>query len=366
LFQLTKIKTAPIQIVELKYQHIDPRGKQRAKKTIHQQTDSEANEKETRERGKKSNLNDEEKSSLESTSESAEPSSTSPAYIPHSSPAFLEKCFGSLRNAHSLKEVHDTAKFIFDRMRAFDTHEFGYLYLEPYPPLDDVTTMKNPIQQTPPTKSISDRYSLGPLSPLPCIAHVVLREKKRTGLNVGVTHSTTHNETVLETQLMLRNVFGNGEKLTGDITYSLTKSSAFQLHFSKPLLHWGWDKWADFEIFQQTTNNMLHSSHVEKKRGIALRYSFGRHSLSYDWSWRRIQLGTHATEGLLKEGGHNVKSSLIHRYFIDTRDDSLLPTEGFAFRFMQELAGIGGDVKFLKHEVDTQLNWPITTPGGAV
>lgn len=37
----------------------------------------------------------------------------------------------------------------------------------------------------------------------------------------------------------------------------------------------------------------------------------------------------------------------------------MLPSRGSLFKFYQELAGLGGDVQFLKHEVETQWNYPL-------
>ncbi len=40
----------------------------------------------------------------------------------------------------------------------------------------------------------------------------------------------------------------------------------------------------------------------------------------------------------------------------ERRDDHILPTEGYLLRVVQEVAGLGGDVNFLKHEEEFQIN----------
>ena len=40
----------------------------------------------------------------------------------------------------------------------------------------------------------------------------------------------------------------------------------------------------------------------------------------------------------------------------DRRDDHILPSEGYMLRVVQELAGLGGNVNFLKHEEEFQIN----------
>jgi outer membrane protein insertion porin family len=362
--KLQMVYTEPLQITELQYEYRQPRETARKKhKKKNGAQEGESNDltamEELEEKEYDKGEEDREEAAETSPSQSKR---TATVYTPHSSPQLLEKCFGPLRAARSLQEVIQTATTAFDHLRPLDTHESAYLHLLPAH-RKGVTDNKSGDDEDA-LKESSSRHGRTE-EPLPCVARLILTEKKRVGFNAGVSHSTGQNETVFETQLVVRNVFGRAERLTGNATLSMTKSSAFQLQFYKPLLEWGWDKSGDVQIFQQIVNNMQHNSHIEKKRGIRVRYAFGRHALSYEWAWRRIQLGAHATEGLLKEGGHNIKSSLIHQYFVDTRDDALVPTTGFAFRFAQELAGLGGDVKFLKHEVDAQLNWPIGMPGGA-
>ena len=43
--------------------------------------------------------------------------------------------------------------------------------------------------------------------------------------------------------------------------------------------------------------------------------------------------------------GHSLKSALKHTYTFDTRDSSNLPAKGVLAKFVNEVAGLGGDVK---------------------
>ena len=47
---------------------------------------------------------------------------------------------------------------------------------------------------------------------------------------------------------------------------------------------------------------------------------------------------------------------LQHVWVRDTRDDRVIPNEGYMVRVQQEVAGVGGDVNHLKHEVELQVN----------
>ena len=48
--------------------------------------------------------------------------------------------------------------------------------------------------------------------------------------------------------------------------------------------------------------------------------------------------------------GHTLKSSLIHKLSVDTRDDRVLPTSGIQATLLQELAGLSpiGTAAFFK------------------
>ena len=45
-----------------------------------------------------------------------------------------------------------------------------------------------------------------------------------------------------------------------------------------------------------------------------------------------------------------------HTLVTDTRDNRVLPSEGYLIKSTQEIAGLGGDVKYLKCEEDLQFN----------
>ena len=47
---------------------------------------------------------------------------------------------------------------------------------------------------------------------------------------------------------------------------------------------------------------------------------------------------------------------LQHIFVRDRRNDHILPSDGYMLRIIQELAGLGGDVNFVKHEEEFQIN----------
>lgn len=54
-----------------------------------------------------------------------------------------------------------------------------------------------------------------------------------------------------------------------------------------------------------------------------------------------------------------MKSALKHILSIDLRDEKIFPTCGSLFQLTSELAGVGGDVGFVKNDFYIQTNYPI-------
>ena len=136
-----------------------------------------------------------------------------------------------------------------------------------------------------------------------------------------------------------------------------------------------------------------HESHVysgcwEKKNAFSVKYIQGSHKFNYSLDLRETlpypkspfqycfwyYVRPHRFSRILKEGGRSIKSSFKHEWVYDKRDSIILPTRGFALKLQhvgstyfkyslltlcQELAGIGGNVKFLKQIVGCQFNVPL-------
>jgi outer membrane protein insertion porin family len=62
---------------------------------------------------------------------------------------------------------------------------------------------------------------------------------------------------------------------------------------------------------------------------------------------------------IISQAGHSIKSSLQYAYEKEARDDPVFPTRGYVYKLSMELAGLGGDVRFIKPEASVQLNLPL-------
>jgi len=160
-------------------------------------------------------------------------------------------------------------------------------------------------------------------------------------------------------------MFGRLDKISTSFSHD-SKQPEYSAEAHWPIL---WNRRFDEKVHLQldviparTGEFLKHSSLSTQKYVALLAYLTGPHKFQYEWCWRDTHLGYLATEPLLKEGGHSVKSSLKYQYTLDTRDNPFLPTKGFSFKFVQEFAGLGGTIKFIGNEVGLQYNWPIGPP----
>ncbi len=120
-----------------------------------------------------------------------------------------------------------------------------------------------------------------------------------------------------------------------------------------------------YKNLDSVCNLVAASCFKERQRGFNMVWSDSEspHQLAYEASWRTIMPEKGSFAAVPTEASHSFKSSLKHTYTVDTRDDNRMPTEGLLFRCTNELAGLGGDVKFLKQQIDMQAH--IATTIGA-
>ncbi|KFM67078.1 Sorting and assembly machinery component 50-like protein, partial [Stegodyphus mimosarum] len=184
-----------------------------------------------------------------------------------------------------------------------------------------------------------------------------IKEKSRMDGNISVLAG--NNEGSLLFRLLCPNMFGRGEAFSADYQYG-KKTVGFVMTSTKPFLNWAKPRLNQF-VFGQTTEN-LWSGYQEKVKGLGIEFMFEsspqvQHSLRWEGIWRNLRCLSPATPfEIREEAGHSVKSSLKHILCMDQRDDPCLPSHGSYFRLYQEYAGLGGNVSFLKHEIQYQMN----------
>lgn len=159
------------------------------------------------------------------------------------------------------------------------------------------------------------------------------------------------------------NVFGQGESLQTECQYGTRKSSAFNIALTKPLLGKANPK-ISANVFQHGADCNWSGYH-KIDRGTLIDVLFKtspdvNHNIQWEGIWRELKcLSTITSFPVREEMGHSLKSSIRHILTVDKRDNPILPNYGTFFRMINEYAGLGGNVGFLKHEMEFQVNQPL-------
>eukprot|EP01134_Creolimax_fragrantissima_P001211 CFRG1211T1 len=181
--------------------------------------------------------------------------------------------------------------------------------------------------------------------------HINVVEKGRFELRTETQIGNQEGDLVISGKI--RNCAGRAEVISGVYSVGTLTTSSFQLSVSKPLPN----HCHSFDVGLYKTIHNLQSirSHHEVLRGLSLNYkrltSYGEHAYTYNATWRELgPAGNDASWAVRRELGDTVKSSVTHTFTRDLRNSPTLTTGGYKLVVTQEIAGLGGDVSFLKTE----------------
>ncbi|CAH3131162.1 unnamed protein product [Porites lobata] len=159
--------------------------------------------------------------------------------------------------------------------------------------------------------------------------------------------------------MQLNNVFGRTEQVKADLSFGTRTRMSYQLSFFKPAP--GKPEKSFTFAAQKSTTDVPMCSYQEATQGLVMDFQLpsviGQHSFSWEGMWREVtELSKNASFAVREQAGHSLKSSLKHTVVMDKRDNLTLPTEGYFLKLSQELAGLGGDVRFFKNSLEYQQN----------
>ena len=196
---------------------------------------------------------------------------------------------------------------------------------------------------------------------------VVIKTKvveRSTGeLSFGAGYST-QDGVLGDIRLRERNLLGRGQDLTANFTVSQRRQE-IQFSFTEPYFLER-DLAAGFDLFRTRTDYRSQSSFDETSTGGTLRLGYPltenlRHSVRYTLRYDEIQnVRNDASVFVKEEEGGRLTSLVGQTLSYDRRDVRFLPSEGYYLRLDQDLAGFGGDNKFLRNEARAEYYYPIT------
>jgi len=192
------------------------------------------------------------------------------------------------------------------------------------------------------------------------VLNVNVTEQSTGQLELGAGYSSA-SSFVGQFSYTERNLFGRGQYLRLSISAS-TISKEGQISFTEPYfldrpLAAGFDLYKIETDFQQA----YYRSDTD---ALSLRMGFptseyGSVGLRYSYSVETIDPAVNAPQAIKLAAGTAETSSVGYTYGYNTLDDPIKPRRGLTFSLSQDVAGLGGSLKYLRSQVSFSYRQPI-------
>ena len=200
------------------------------------------------------------------------------------------------------------------------------------------------------------------------VVNVTVEEQPTGELSVGAGFSSV-DSFVVNLGITERNFRGRGQNVVARLEWGALRQQV-DFRFTEPKFL-GRDLRAGFDAFHSRYDLSEFSSYDYRSTGGGLRLSYplngytllsGRYFLKSDEII--VPDGYCATNGagsnaLCDQVGSFINSSAGYTLFVDRRNDPIRPTRGWTGRLLQDFAGIGGDVNYVKTEAEVSAYWGI-------
>ena len=194
----------------------------------------------------------------------------------------------------------------------------------------------------------------------------------RTVLTVNVTEQPTgelalgagyssQQGLLLDFSYTERNLFGRGQFLRTSVSIG-TFQKDYDFRFTEPYFL-GRPLAAGFLVYKVITDFSNFTGYISDVTAGGLQFGFpvsefGRISPHYNYAVTRIEAVTGVSSAILNSSGEYSASSVGYTYSYDTRDDPIIPTKGVNFAVSQDVAGLGGDLKYLRSVMGVEYYHP--------
>ena len=199
--------------------------------------------------------------------------------------------------------------------------------------------------------SVAEVNSREGSTPEQVIIDVDVEEAPTGSLTLGASYSADQGA-ALAIGFSERNFLGRGQLLSFDLQTG-TNNKTLDFKFAEPYFM-GRDLRFGFDIFYRSSDND-NAEYNTESIGFIPSIAFpvsdnGRLALRYEIS--QLELSgvstTDSSQILEDEAGTEITSSLGYTYSWDSRRSGIDPNTGYALRFSQDFAGLGGDAKYVK------------------
>ncbi|MCG8543699.1 MAG: outer membrane protein assembly factor BamA [Alphaproteobacteria bacterium] len=200
-------------------------------------------------------------------------------------------------------------------------------------------------------------------SPDKTIIQVDVQEQPTGELSLGAGFST-RDGVVGEIGIRERNLLGRGQDLKFRVRLS-QRTQQFDVGFTEPYFL-DRNMSAGVDVFNVRSDRDDESSFREDKVGGRLRLGYEineqwSHAVRYTGELVDItDVDTDASEIVRNESGKQVGSIVGQTLTYDTRDSRLSPTTGLVSRFATDVAGLGGDKRYIRATSKTKYYYPFS------
>ena len=190
----------------------------------------------------------------------------------------------------------------------------------------------------------------------------VVQEQSTGELSFGGGYSTSEG-VVGDIAITERNFMGKGQFLRLKLAGSLERAQ-IDLSFTEPRFL-DRNLSAGFDIFHKEVDLSSEASYKSRKTGGGLRLGFPlaenfwistRYTLTRD---ELYEVDALASAPIREQEGVNYISSLGYSLIYDTRNNRRAPTRGIYGTFAQDIAGLGGDVNYIRTSGELRAYYPI-------
>lgn len=208
-------------------------------------------------------------------------------------------------------------------------------------------------------------------APDQAVITITVVEQDSNDLSFGVGYSMQEG-VIGDISLTERNFLGNGQWVRLKLEGSLTRLQA-EVGFTEPRFL-GTNLAAGFDLFYRDVDYTKQASYMSQKIGGTLR---ARYPINEEWSAgvnytfvrnKLYDVGADASAAI-KEAVPGFPDATSSTYYTssvgysltyDTRDNKKRPTSGVYYTVAQDLAGVGGDVRFLRSVGEARAYYAVT------
>ncbi len=189
-------------------------------------------------------------------------------------------------------------------------------------------------------------------------------EEDRTGeLQLGAGFSTADGP-LANIQFAEHNFRGKGQDLRAAVTWAKRKQE-FDIGFMEPYFM-GKDLAASVDLYRITSQKYRDQAFNEEQHGVGFSfgYKLSEHivqTVGYGISFHKLSnIDSTASRLVREQEGRSTKSRITHDISYDRRDSKLNPTMGWYVGMNNELAGLGGTVKYSKNVFRAGYYYPLS------